>query len=72
MTRTSSATGQTSFYRGDTEMLVVDPPITVQHSKLCATSLEVKHNTTALGNVTVHGRIFVMGHDIGAMLRGPH
>ena len=71
MARTSTATGQTSFYRGDTEMLVVDPPITVHHSKLCAPTLQVKPNATALNNVTVHGRVFVMGHDIAAMLRGP-
>merc|ERR1719199_2126330 len=71
MVRTSSATGQTSFSRGDTEMLVVDPPITVRHSNSCATTLEVKPRATALGNVTVRGRIFVMGHDIAAMLRGP-
>ena len=52
-------------------MLVVDPPITVRHSNSCATTLEVKPRATALGNVTVRGRIFVMGHDIAAMLRGP-
>ena len=52
-------------------MLVVDPPIIVRHSNSCATTLEVKPRATALGNVTVRGRIFVMGHDIAAMLRGP-
>ena len=50
-------------------MLVVDPPITVRHSSSCATTLEVKPRATALGNVTVRGRIFVMGHDIAAMSR---
>ena len=60
MVRTSSATGRTSFSRGDTEMLVVDPPITVRHSNSCATTTSQVQRPVwllaTLGTSPVHAR----------------
>ena len=39
MVSTSAATGRTSFYRGDTDKLSVEPAYSIRHSDTCEASL---------------------------------